>query len=79
LEKEREKNRKEFDLKESKRKQDYQLRKQKFEDSFKIFQKLKDDIFRLRSFTGHSSHQTEIGESITNFKWIAIFVLLKNF
>lgn len=69
LERVKEEKRIELAGKELKKEQDHELRKQKYEDLFKNLQTLKDDIFHLRSYTGHSIQETEINQSVMNFKF----------
>lgn len=79
MEKEKDEKTKEIKEKEMKNGEEYIIRKQKFEELFQNLQNLKDDIFKLKSFTGHSKKEVELNQSLTNFKFYLNFFFLMIF
>ena len=68
LQKDKEEKKQENNKNDLQKQQNHQIRKQKYEEMFKNLQELKDDIYRLRSYTGFSDTQSEISDSLTKFK-----------
>ena len=70
LEKEKEEKRREIHEKEMKKSAEYAVRKKNFEEFFENLQKLKHDIFLLKSYTGHSERDSVITQSLGNFRFL---------
>lgn len=69
LEKDKEEKRREVRDKEMKKSEEYASRKKNFEEFFENLQKLKHDIFLLKSYTGHSKMDSAITQSLGDFRF----------